>query len=55
MIEKGLIDFTILLVDDRTENIILLQEVLAKENRLFLTATSGNEAFSWIGTAPFKL
>jgi signal transduction histidine kinase len=48
MIEKGLIDFTILLVDDRTENIILLQEVLAKENRLFLTATSGNEALKMV-------
>lgn len=44
MIEKPLADFTILLVDDRPENLILLQEVLAKENRVFITATSGNEA-----------
>lgn len=37
-------DFTILLVDDRPENILLLQEVLAKDNRKFITASSGNEA-----------
>ena len=37
-------DFTILLVDDRPENIILLQEVLNKEHRRFIAAASGNEA-----------
>ncbi len=37
-------NFTILLVDDREENIIALQEILETENRKFITATSGNEA-----------
>lgn len=37
-------DFTVLLVDDKPENLILLQEVLQKDNRRFITATSGNEA-----------
>ncbi|HEX8459859.1 MAG TPA: hybrid sensor histidine kinase/response regulator [Segetibacter sp.] len=37
-------EFTILLVDDRPENNILLEETLQKENRKFLVATSGNEA-----------
>jgi two-component system sensor histidine kinase/response regulator len=36
--------FTILLVDDRQENNLLLQEILEKDNRVFLTASSGNEA-----------
>jgi two-component system sensor histidine kinase/response regulator len=36
--------FTILLVDDRPENNILLEEILQKENRLFLPTASGNEA-----------
>ncbi len=36
--------FTILLVDDRPENIISLQEILRNEERRFLTALSGNEA-----------
>ena len=36
--------FTILLVDDRPENNLLLQELLEKENREFVTANSGNEA-----------
>lgn len=36
--------FTILLVDDRPENNLLLEEVLEKENRQFLKANSGNEA-----------
>lgn len=37
-------EFTILLVDDRPENNILLEEVLAKENRKFLIASNGNDA-----------
>ncbi|HSU52378.1 MAG TPA: hybrid sensor histidine kinase/response regulator [Segetibacter sp.] len=44
MSQTGAEDFTILLVDDRRENLILLEEVLEKENRTFITATSGNEA-----------
>ena len=35
---------TILITDDRIENIISLEEILAGENRVFLRATSGNEA-----------
>ncbi|HAI82780.1 MAG TPA: hybrid sensor histidine kinase/response regulator [Chitinophagaceae bacterium] len=37
-------DFTILLVDDRPENLLLLEEMLEAPNRVFLKATSGNEA-----------
>ncbi|GAA4418281.1 hybrid sensor histidine kinase/response regulator [Nibrella viscosa] len=37
-------EFTILLVDDREENLISLEEMLAQEGRLFIKATSGNEA-----------
>jgi two-component system sensor histidine kinase/response regulator len=37
-------NFSILLVDDRPENNILLEELLEKENRRFLKASSGNEA-----------
>ena len=44
MTANGTRDFTILLVDDRPENIILLQEILEKDNRKFLPASSGNEA-----------
>jgi signal transduction histidine kinase len=36
--------FTILLVDDRPENLISLEEILQAENRTFLKAESGNEA-----------
>ena len=36
--------FTILITDDRIQNIISLEEILVKENRVFLRATSGNEA-----------
>ncbi|SKC87100.1 PAS domain S-box protein [Ohtaekwangia koreensis] len=35
---------TILLVDDRPENILVLEELLAKEGRIFFKASSGNEA-----------
>jgi signal transduction histidine kinase len=36
--------FTILLVDDRMENLLSLEQMLIAENRIFLQATSGNEA-----------
>lgn len=36
--------FTILLVDDREENIVSLREILDEPNRVFITALSGNEA-----------
>ncbi len=39
---------TILLVDDREENLISLEEILEKEGRTFLRATSGNEALKLI-------
>ncbi len=37
-------EFTILLVDDREENLIALEDMLEKEGRTFLKAASGNEA-----------
>lgn len=37
-------EFTILLVDDRPENLISLEEMLAQEGRTFIRASSGNEA-----------
>ncbi len=40
----SLTDFVILLVDDREENLISLEEMLAQNNRVFLKALSGNEA-----------
>ena len=36
--------FTILLVDDREENLVALQEMLAKDGREFIKASSGNQA-----------
>ena len=41
-------DFVILLVDDRPENILSLEEILTKPNRRFLKAHSGNEALKQI-------
>lgn len=41
---RALKDFKILLVDDRQENLVALEEMLETEERTFLTATSGNEA-----------
>lgn len=41
-------EFTILLVDDRPENLISLQEVLTQEGRKFITASSGNEALKLV-------
>ncbi|MDQ1088233.1 ATP-binding protein [Siphonobacter sp. SORGH_AS_1065] len=40
----SLTDFVILLVDDREENLISLEEMLAQNNRVFIKALSGNEA-----------
>jgi two-component system, sensor histidine kinase and response regulator len=40
--------FTILLVDDREDNLIALQEILENENRQFIKALSGNEALKHI-------
>jgi signal transduction histidine kinase len=39
--------FTIMIVDDREENIISLENVLETENRAFIKATSGNEALKY--------
>jgi len=36
--------FLILLVDDRPENLIALEEILDKPGRSFIKANSGNEA-----------
>ncbi len=36
--------FTILLVDDRPENLVSLEQILEKKGRRFIRATSGNEA-----------
>ena len=35
--------FIILIADDKIENIISLEEILAADKRIFLRATSGNE------------
>ena len=40
--------FTILITDDRKENIVSLEEILAADNRLFLHARSGNEALKQV-------
>ncbi|GAB4045389.1 sensor histidine kinase [Spirosoma litoris] len=37
-------EFTILLVDDREENLLALEAILATDNRRFLKATSGGDA-----------
>ncbi|SOD97428.1 hybrid sensor histidine kinase/response regulator [Spirosoma fluviale] len=39
--------FTILLVDDRDENLLVLEELLENGNRQFIKATSGNEALKY--------
>src|SRR4051812_15072577 len=44
MMADNIGEFTILLVDDRPENNLLLQEILEQDNRQFLAANSGNEA-----------
>lgn len=40
-------EFKILLVDDREENLLALEEMLADDNRTFLKANSGNEALKY--------
>ncbi len=40
--------FSILLVDDKPENLISLEEILITENRVFLKATSGNQALKLV-------
>jgi signal transduction histidine kinase len=40
--------FTILLVDDRMENLVSLEEMLTSTDRRFLKATSGNEALKLV-------
>lgn len=44
---KQSIPFTILLVDDRPENLLVLEELLDNGNRQFIKATSGNEALKY--------
>ena len=41
-------DFVILLVDDRPENLLSLEEILTKPNRKFILAHSGNEALKLV-------
>ena len=41
-------DFTILLVDDRPENLLSLEEILLRPGRKFITAQSGNEALKQV-------
>lgn len=45
---RNLRDFTILLVDDREENLISLEEILLADNRKFIKAASGNEALKYV-------
>ncbi|WP_295128699.1 ATP-binding protein [uncultured Chitinophaga sp.] len=40
--------FTILLVDDRIENLLSLEEMLDAEHRIFIKASSGNEALKQV-------
>jgi two-component system, sensor histidine kinase and response regulator len=40
--------FTILLVDDRLENLLSLEQMLLADNREFIQATSGNEALKQV-------
>jgi two-component system sensor histidine kinase/response regulator len=44
MINNNSREFTILLVDDKPENLFSLEQILEKESRKFIKATSGNEA-----------
>lgn len=40
--------FTVLLVDDRIENLLSLEQMLLTDNRVFIQATSGNEALKQV-------
>ena len=42
--QHSLPDFTILLVDDRDENLLALEDMLVTDNRTFIKATSGSDA-----------
>jgi signal transduction histidine kinase len=46
---------TILIVDDRRENIITLQNIIESESRRIITASSGNEALKLIMSEPVDL
>lgn len=46
--KKNTRPFTILLVDDRPENLLSLEEMLAASNRVFIKANSGNEALKLV-------
>lgn len=46
--KTGKREFTILLVDDRPENLFSLEEILNKEGRRFIKASSGNEALKQV-------
>lgn len=48
VLKKGTKPFTVLLVDDRQENLISLEEMLAADNRIFIKAESGNEALKLV-------
>jgi signal transduction histidine kinase len=48
MTKRGEMMLNILLVDDRPENLLVLEELLAKEGRRFVRATSGNEALRYV-------
>jgi two-component system, sensor histidine kinase and response regulator len=45
---SNLKNFTILLVDDRMENLLSLEQMLIADNRTFLMASSGNEALKQV-------
>lgn len=46
--EKDNKTFSVLLVDDREENLISLEEILSQENRVFHKARSGNDALKQV-------
>lgn len=41
-------NINILIVDDRPENLLVLEEILLQDNRNFFKATSGNQALKWV-------
>src|SRR5262245_39014413 len=43
-------NFTVLLVDDKNDNIISLEAMLEQQNRIFLKANSGNDALQIVKT-----